>query len=47
VPSWLGELRVRRLLSDLDAVGCWLGMRMAIFRSARLPARVAVIDVSP
>src|SRR6185312_14020706 len=25
VPSWLGELRVRRLLSDLDPAGCWLG----------------------
>jgi len=47
VPSWLGELRVRRLLSDLDPAGCWLGMRMAIFRSARLAARDAVIRVSP
>ena len=25
VPSLFGELQVRRLLSDLDAAGCWLG----------------------
>jgi hypothetical protein len=24
-PSLFGELQVRRLLSDLDAAGCWLG----------------------
>jgi hypothetical protein len=47
VPSLFGELQVRRLLSDLDAAGCWLGgLRMAIFRIARLPARDAVIGVS-
>jgi len=33
MPSLFGELQVRRLLSDLDAAGCWLGPA----NSARLP----------